>query len=120
MLSKWLDEHKLWREKGEAAEAVVVRHGEGRQELSWIWKVEFQMETSPDVVDKAVHGWTVEAIRLEWLHTKASLQRFEREMILLEVESACVERTIRHYEKVWRVRATDWAAKGLRDEVFQT
>ncbi|KIJ29007.1 hypothetical protein M422DRAFT_269618 [Sphaerobolus stellatus SS14] len=105
MLSKWLDEHRLWRERGEVAEAASAKRGEGHQELSWIWKVEFQMGTSSDAVDQAVHGWTAEAIRLEWLHAKASLQRFEEEMILLEAESERVGRTFRHYQKVWRARA---------------
>ncbi|KIJ30954.1 hypothetical protein M422DRAFT_267475 [Sphaerobolus stellatus SS14] len=71
ILSKWLEEQKFWRERGEVAEATAARKGEGRQELSWIWKVEFQVGTAPDMIENAVQGLMAEAIRLEWLHAKA-------------------------------------------------
>ncbi|KIJ41812.1 hypothetical protein M422DRAFT_255129 [Sphaerobolus stellatus SS14] len=88
MLSSWMEEHRRWREKGEVAEAETAKQGKGRQELPWIWKMQFET-TKPnrDKGSDTVEQWTMEAMPIEWLHAHASVARFEEEMKLLEAES---------------------------------
>ncbi|KIJ48686.1 hypothetical protein M422DRAFT_247547 [Sphaerobolus stellatus SS14] len=61
MLSSWMEEHRLWREKGEVAEAEASKKGKWRRELPWIWKMQFgTTEPDRDSVCKAVDEWTTE------------------------------------------------------------
>ncbi|KIJ43505.1 hypothetical protein M422DRAFT_253062 [Sphaerobolus stellatus SS14] len=64
MLSSWMEEHRLWWEKGEIPEAEAAKKGKGRRELPWIWKMQFGT-TKPDAdkVSDAIEEWTTEAMR---------------------------------------------------------
>ncbi|KIJ27639.1 hypothetical protein M422DRAFT_271180 [Sphaerobolus stellatus SS14] len=73
MLSQWMEEHRYWRERGELEEAAAAKQGKGRKDLPWIWKIEFDVEVTRNRVLEAVEKWTADAIRLEWVHAKASL-----------------------------------------------
>jgi len=57
MLSQWMEDHRYWREEGEAAEARAGQRGEGRRTLPWIWKNEFPIHMSGDTLDEAVEKW---------------------------------------------------------------
>ncbi|KIJ28988.1 hypothetical protein M422DRAFT_269687 [Sphaerobolus stellatus SS14] len=65
MLSSWMEEHRLWREKGEIpeAEAAKKEKGKGRRELPWIWKMQFRT-TKPDAdkVSDVLEEWTTEVV----------------------------------------------------------
>ncbi|KIJ39701.1 hypothetical protein M422DRAFT_257526 [Sphaerobolus stellatus SS14] len=99
MLSEWMDDHRLWREQGEIVEAAAAKKGKGCKELPWLWKLEFEANTSRDKVAEAVEKMMAEAICIEWLHTKASVERFEEEVKLLLAEISRVPRIFVHYEK---------------------
>ncbi|KIJ52285.1 hypothetical protein M422DRAFT_243074 [Sphaerobolus stellatus SS14] len=105
MLSSWMEEHRLWKEKGEVAEAEANKKGKGRRELPWIWKMQFGT-TEPDrnSVSNVVDEWMTEAMRIEWLHANASVARFKEEMRLLEAESQRIGKTFRYYQKNWLVK----------------
>ncbi|KIJ26054.1 hypothetical protein M422DRAFT_272912 [Sphaerobolus stellatus SS14] len=108
VMSEWMDEHRLWREKGEIAEAETSKKGKGRRELLWLWKLEFEVTTNMvghDQVADAVDRWTTEAIRIEWLHAQASMERFDEEVRLLEAASGRIPRTFAYLEDRWENRA---------------
>ncbi|KIJ35186.1 hypothetical protein M422DRAFT_262561 [Sphaerobolus stellatus SS14] len=115
MLSEWMDEHRLWREKGEIAEAEASKKGKGRRELPWLWKLEIEVTTNMvghDQVVDAVDKWTTEAIRIEWLHAQASMERFDEEVRLLEAESGRIPRMFAYLEDRWKTRAVKWGKEG--------
>jgi hypothetical protein len=61
MLSEWIEEHRYWRDQGERKEAAAASKGKGRQELPWIWKLEFELgDAILGGVDGAIEGWTEE------------------------------------------------------------
>ncbi|KIJ41838.1 hypothetical protein M422DRAFT_255163 [Sphaerobolus stellatus SS14] len=108
MLSSWMEEHHLWREKGEMAEEEAAKKRKGRRELPWIWKMQFgTTEPDRDKISEAMDEWTSEAIRIEWLHAHASLKRFEEEMRLLEAESERVGKTFGFYRRKWLLKGED-------------
>ncbi|KIJ38566.1 hypothetical protein M422DRAFT_258678 [Sphaerobolus stellatus SS14] len=76
--------------------------GCGRRELPWIWKMQFGT-TKPDAdkVSDVIEEWTTEAMRIEWLHAQASVNRFEEGMKLLEAESEHVGKTFQYYQRNW-------------------
>ena len=51
-------------------------------------------------------------MRLEWVHAKASTERFEEEVTLLQAESERVGKSFRYYEHLWKGKAEAWARKG--------
>ncbi|KIJ30996.1 hypothetical protein M422DRAFT_267414 [Sphaerobolus stellatus SS14] len=111
MLSAWMEQHRLWKEKGEVAQASAAKKGEGRKDLPWIWKLEFETSETldQDIMGRAVDKWTNEAIRIEWLHTLASKEQFEEELCLLEAESSRIPRTFQYIGRVWAGREEEWA-----------
>jgi hypothetical protein len=56
------------------------------------------------------------AVRYEWIHSKASTERFEEEVLLLEAESLRVVATFAHLKNQWKKRGesevTDHTDKG--------
>jgi len=61
MLSKWMDDHRVWRERGEIAEAVAAEKGQGKIELPWIWKMQFQVnEGDRDELEDVVNKWSTD------------------------------------------------------------
>ena len=54
------------------------------------------------------------AIRLEWVHARASRDRFLEEIILLRAESERVVKTFRFQEKKWVADADNWWHKNER------
>ncbi|KIJ52773.1 hypothetical protein M422DRAFT_242686 [Sphaerobolus stellatus SS14] len=48
MLSAWMEQHRVWKEKGEVAQADAAKRGKGGQDLPWIWKLEFETGGQPD------------------------------------------------------------------------
>ncbi|KIJ28700.1 hypothetical protein M422DRAFT_270002 [Sphaerobolus stellatus SS14] len=108
MLSQWMEDHRFWREKGEAEETAAANKGKGRKELPWIWKIEFDVEVTVDRVKEAVEKWTAEAIRVEWVHAKASMDRWDEELKLLEAESERIPRTFHYYERLWSKHCEEW------------
>jgi len=60
MLSEWMEGHRYWREMAEMAENEACKKGKGRQDLPWIWKIEFPMHATDAVIDAAVKEWTTE------------------------------------------------------------
>ncbi|KIJ28993.1 hypothetical protein M422DRAFT_269690 [Sphaerobolus stellatus SS14] len=102
MLSTWIEEHRNWREKGEVAEAAAADEGKGRKELPWIWKMQFgSADPDRDTVSEAVGEWITEAIHIEWLHARASRDRFEEELKMLEAESERTGKTFRYFQRQW-------------------
>ena len=66
MLSQWIDDHRLWQEKGERAEAAASEKGKGKRDLPWFWKMQFPAaETSTslsDNVHSAIETWTNDGV----------------------------------------------------------
>ena len=52
------------------------------------------------------------AMRLEWVHAKASMERFEEEVAVLQAESERVGKSFRYYEQLWKAKAELWSRKG--------
>ncbi|KIJ31227.1 hypothetical protein M422DRAFT_267177 [Sphaerobolus stellatus SS14] len=115
MISSWMEEHRMWRDKGEVAEAEAAKTGKGKRELSWIWKIQFgTTEPDRDKLSEAVDEWTTEVIRIEWLHAEASVSRFEEEMKQLEAESERVGKTFRYYQRKWLLAVLTTHKEALR------
>ncbi|KIJ52305.1 hypothetical protein M422DRAFT_776014 [Sphaerobolus stellatus SS14] len=104
MLSEWLEEHRFWKEQGEIAEAAAAEKGKGRRELPRFWKIQFKTQEDRDVIDETVEEWAVEVIRIEWLHAKASMERFDEEVRLIKAESSRIEKTFLFYANKWKDR----------------
>jgi len=69
MLYDWMEEHAVWRGRGERALIEATQRGEGPKPLPWIWKIEFDFEgEAANSVEGAVQGWTDEG---KWCHLKA-------------------------------------------------
>jgi len=64
MLSTWMDEHKIWREKGERAESNSREMGQGKRDLPWFWKMQFPTAATStslsDGVYTAIEMWTTD------------------------------------------------------------
>jgi hypothetical protein len=60
MLSDWLDEHRFWQEKGEVAAADAAKKGNGRRDLPWIWKMEFDVTSPISVIDASIQTMSTE------------------------------------------------------------
>jgi len=59
MLSKWMDDHRAWRERGQIAEALAAEKGQGKIVLPWIWKMQFQVnEGNRDELEDVVNKWS--------------------------------------------------------------
>ena len=52
--------------------------------------------------------WTSAVIRIEWLHAKASTERFEEGLTLIKAESSRVGKTFRYMANQWRIRGEGW------------
>ncbi|KIJ53279.1 hypothetical protein M422DRAFT_242423 [Sphaerobolus stellatus SS14] len=110
MLSEWMADHAYWKGMGERKSAKAAVEGEGPKALSWIWKVELDLEgESMQGVEGAVEDWTNEAIRLEWVHAKGSGERWEEETKLLKAEGKRVGNSFAWLRKEWEDRAQLWA-----------
>ncbi|KIJ30786.1 hypothetical protein M422DRAFT_267617 [Sphaerobolus stellatus SS14] len=80
MLGDWMADQAYWRKMGERSAVEATQQGYGPKELSWIWKIELDLEGETlEGVKGIVEGWTNKAIRLEWLHAKASSEHWEEE-----------------------------------------
>lgn len=63
MLSEWMEDHHIWQRSGERQEAYAASRGEGKKELAWFWKLEFQFDDAGicrDDIKNAVDTWTTE------------------------------------------------------------
>jgi len=70
MLSEWLDDHRLWRERGEIAEVEAREKGGGRRELPWFWKTQFENGEDTGMLLTTVQTWTEDG---EWYIFTVSL-----------------------------------------------
>ncbi|KIJ31089.1 hypothetical protein M422DRAFT_267296 [Sphaerobolus stellatus SS14] len=120
MLSKWMEQHRYWQSQGERAEAEAVDSGNGgRTELPWIWKMNQPVEGN-DSIAQAIQGCTSEAIRLEWVHARASRNRFLEELKLLRAESERVVKAFRHFEMSWKNQGERCTRKAAKEEAGET
>ncbi|KIJ28516.1 hypothetical protein M422DRAFT_270206 [Sphaerobolus stellatus SS14] len=94
---------------GERQAAAAVEKGSGPKQLFWIWKIELDLEgESFEEVECTVDGWTNEVIRLEWLHAKASSERWHEETKLLKAERQRVVKSYQWLKKDWLRRKEKW------------
>lgn len=137
MLGEWLDEHTFWQTEGQCAEFKAGTDSQGRRELPWIWKMNFEGIVNPDELTKAVDEWSEEgkssvflffftnslklivATRLEWVHARASVHRLEEEVILLHAESERVGKTFDYFQRHWKGQADTWRCRRQQGEVFK-
>ncbi|KIJ28984.1 hypothetical protein M422DRAFT_269683 [Sphaerobolus stellatus SS14] len=102
MLLEWMADLAYWKAMGERRAAEAREHGSGPRELPWIWKIELDLEgESDEEIEGVVEGLTREAIRLEWLHSKASYEQWEEETRLLKAEGDHVGRSFRWLKEEW-------------------
>ncbi|KIO19636.1 hypothetical protein M407DRAFT_30707 [Tulasnella calospora MUT 4182] len=95
----------------EYLEQQHYRHN-GRQ-LSWIWTLkpkasqmdeDDEEENSSSGLDAVIEGWQNEFVRLEYVHARAAVDRWNEEVRILECEMAAV---VRWFER----RAMTWSRK---------
>ena len=134
MLSDWLEHDRYWRSCGESAADKAARQGRGRRALPWLWKAQFDIDIEvADGVEDAVEQWTDEGwsdffpltvvaknfcislivIKLEWLHAKASCERWGEEVKLLKAESARVGCSFQYKAMEWNRRLEAGGANGV-------
>ncbi|KAK0497778.1 hypothetical protein EDD18DRAFT_1072294 [Armillaria luteobubalina] len=75
--------------------------GEGHREISWIWLQEGALGDSSD------EGLT-QAVKLEWLKSRARAHRWREECLLLTEEKRRVRETLLHTAHLWDSRGSSW------------
>ncbi|KAK0475605.1 hypothetical protein EDD18DRAFT_1115977 [Armillaria luteobubalina] len=75
--------------------------GEGHREISWIWLQEGALGDGSD------EGLT-QAVKLEWLKSRARAHRWREECLLLTEEKRWVQETLLHTARLWDSRGSSW------------